>query len=214
MSSEQLNTLKFHLERLPHCPDEEREHDWIRIAAAVDAFLAQTPEPANVRLRKMLLQFQPCVTQRRLPENYVPLLRELQAVLRARAGASKARAPAPSPVAEVAALLRGRALLVIGGGRRPDHAANMREAFELSEVVWPITSESNPSLDALEPQIARPDVAAVLLLIRWIRHALNDIAVLCERHRKPLVRIPGGYNVNQIAQQILDQRGRKLADGA
>jgi hypothetical protein len=32
----------------------------------------------------------------------------------------------------------------------------------------------------------------------------------CERHDKPLVRLPGGYSPNQVAAQILAQCSGKL----
>lgn len=57
---------------------------------------------------------------------------------------------------------------------------------------------------------ARAEVACVLLLIRWIRHALGEVAKLCERHGKPLVRVPGGYNPETLAPQILAQAGKRL----
>ena len=66
-----------------------------------------------------------------------------------------------------------------------------------------------PTLTVLEPHIARKDVAAVVLLIRWIRHNLNDVAELCVLHGKPLVRAPGGYNVNQLAKLVVEQRRRR-----
>ncbi|HVC98270.1 MAG TPA: hypothetical protein VND64_31655 [Pirellulales bacterium] len=32
----------------------------------------------------------------------------------------------------------------------------------------------------------------------------------CERHGKPLVRLPKGYNSNEVARQILEQCGERL----
>ena len=56
----------------------------------------------------------------------------------------------------------------------------------------------------------RPEVALVLLAIRWSSHAFGDVQHFCDRHGKPLVRLPGGYSTNQVAAQILAQSSNVL----
>ncbi len=102
---------------------------------------------------------------------------------------------------------------MIGGDSRPEHAERLRTSFELAAVLWPVTNEHNASAARLEPLIARPEVTVVLLLIRWIRHSLNDVAAMCERHDKPLVRVPGRYDVETVAPLILAPCGRRLGGG-
>jgi hypothetical protein len=50
-----------------------------------------------------------------------------------------------------------------------------------------------------------------LLAIRWASHGFGDVKPLCDRHGKLLVRLPGGYNANQVAAQILAQCSEHLA---
>jgi hypothetical protein len=50
----------------------------------------------------------------------------------------------------------------------------------------------------------------VLLAIRWSSHAFGDVKQFCDRHGKPLVRLPGGYSPNQVAAQILAQGSEQL----
>jgi hypothetical protein len=64
----------------------------------------------------------------------------------------------------------------------------------------------------MHPYIARPEVCLVLLAIRWASHNLSEVSIFCERYNKPLVRLPAGYNVSQIAHQVLQQAGERLRE--
>jgi hypothetical protein len=88
----------------------------------------------------------------------------------------------------------------------------LKTALGLKELVWVETRE-HESVTAFEPVIARPDVALVLLAIRWSSHSFGDVRRFCDRHGKPLVRLPGGYNPNQVAAQIVSQCGGQLGGG-
>jgi hypothetical protein len=213
MQTRLLNTLKYHLERLPAAVEAEQAHDRERIAEALASLESSADETREeLALRKRLPALVRALAERRLPADYELLLRDLESCLRARPR-ERGRAAAPSPVEQVAALLRGRVLVVVGGVPQVGHAEKLRKAFELSAVSWPATNEHAPDVAALEPEIARADVAAVVLLIRWIRHAMNDLDEVCRRHDKPLVRMPGGYNVNQIAANVLAQVSKRLDGG-
>ena len=77
--------------------------------------------------------------------------------------------------------------------------------------MW-IETKEHQSITAFEPAIAEPELALVLLAIRWSSHAFGDVKQYCDRHGKPLVRLPGGYSPNQVAVQILAQCSEKLGD--
>jgi hypothetical protein len=112
-------------------------------------------------------------------------------------------------VKEAARLLEGRSVVLIGGARRREAQATMRRALGLRELIW-IETKEHQSIDSFEPMIARPEVAVVLLAIRWSSHAFGDVRMFCDRHNKPLVRLPGGYSPNQVAAQIVAQCSGKL----
>ena len=117
---------------------------------------------------------------------------------------------APSPeVQKVASLLAGKSLLMIGGDERPEARLALERAFGLNRLDW-IGTVKHESFHNFEPYVARPDVAAVLLLIRWVSHSFGELKGVCERHGKPLVKLPGGYNPNQVAAAILGQASRRL----
>src|SRR5262249_32543970 len=64
-----------------------------------------------------------------------------------------------------------------------------------------------------EPYVARPDVAVVVLAIRWSSHSFGEVKEFCDQYGKPLGRLPGGYNPNQVALQILGQCSERLRAG-
>lgn len=186
--------------------------DWPAIGAAVEALVAAGLPAGNRRLRERLL---PLVDH--LPEDLDPppallaAIRAMDQYLATHPAAEPAQ-PAREPSAEVreaARLLRGRALALIGGARRPEAQRQLQSALGLKELAWVETREHQP-VASFEPVVARPDVAAVLLAIRWSSHAFGDVQHLCDRHGKPLVRLPGGYNPNQVAAQILAQCSGRL----
>ena len=115
-------------------------------------------------------------------------------------------------VAEASRLLKGKCALMIGGVRRPESHEALKAAFGLKELVWFETRE-HESIDVFEPYVARPDVALVLLAIRWSSHSFGDVKRFCDDHGKPIVRLPGGYGVNQVAAQILAQGSGRLGGG-
>ena len=50
----------------------------------------------------------------------------------------------------------------------------------------------------------------VIVAIRWSSHSFENVDELCRKYGKLYVRLPGGYNANQVAKQILDQVGEQL----
>lgn len=206
-----LNKLKFHLAHIVAGTSASLEDDWRKLDELVPAALAQTPTPESRELRHLLELQAQRVPERLLVENVYALQQELERV--AKSGAHK---PPPAsgprtPVQVVADLLRGRTVLVVGGDSRRSHVERLRSAFELADLHWPDSRESNASFSAFEPFVARPEVALVLLLIKWNRHGITEeLPAVCERYHKPVVRLTGGYNPEQVAVQILAQAGKRL----
>lgn len=211
MDAKTLNKLRFHLERIVVGTSTAPDEDWKKLDALVSTALRASPTSESVALRHMLEEFARRLPERRLVDNVYALNQELERV--AQAGGHKPPPPLGprTPTQEVADLLRGRAVLLIGGDTRQDHADRLREAFELAELLWPGTSESNPSVTVFEPLVARPEVALVLMLIKLNRHGITEeLPAVCDRHGKPIVRLVGGYHPDQVAQQILKQAGKRL----
>lgn len=196
----------------------ERDHawDWQKLIEATDELVRIGLPPSSVDIRTHWLKVHELMPDLGdLPDNVERVLRELDRFLVTReqsAGPREGEAAAPAPsasVQRVGQILRGRSVVFVGGDERPHARRALIEAFGLEDLIWVRTSESNTHID-YEHEIARPDVALVLLAIRWIRHALNDTREIARRYGKPLVNLPGGYNANQVAEQILKQCGEQL----
>jgi hypothetical protein len=112
-------------------------------------------------------------------------------------------------VRTAAKLLSGKSVLLIGGDDRPEARQALEAAFRLRELFW-IETKVHESIDRFQHAIARPEVALVLLAIRWASHSFGDVKEFCERYGKPLVRLPGGYGPNQVAEQVLSQASGHL----
>jgi len=195
-------------------PAESPGH-WEALVETVRALVADGLPPSNRQLRELLL---PVIDQ--VPD-FMELPREVELVVRE---IDKYLAMCPSPASRPAArisadvqaaaeLLRGRALVLIGGDKRPAAGQALEEALALDELIW-IDTRAHESFEIFAPFVARPEVAAVLLAIRWSSHSYGEVRGLCERYGKPLVRLPGGYNPNQVAAQILEQASGRLGETA
>jgi 3-dehydroquinate dehydratase len=192
------------------------DNDPTILMQAVEELTATGVPPSDPQLRDLLL---PCLDT--LPERtagspgFETVLQEIDRFLADQAQLEEQRKNGRQStrdtevVDRVAEALRDRAVVLIGGCRRPHSHEALQTAFKLSELIWMETSE-HTSVTQFEPYVSRPDVALVLLAVRWSSHSYGEIAQYCERYGKPLVRLPSGYNPNQVASQILRQQGQRL----
>jgi hypothetical protein len=210
-----LGKVQHKLKLIADAPDEAHEH-WRILTATVDELVCDGLPPSNRELRELLAPHLAHLPQSDdLPRGFCRVLREIERVPSApQAPTLPAASRTTAEVQEAARLLQGRSMLLIGGERRPIAEQSLKEAFGLRELFW-ITTREHESNDGFEPYIARPDIAVVVLAIRWSSHSYGEIRDFCERHGKPLVRLPAGYNSNQVAAQIIEQcsdRLRGIAD--
>lgn len=206
-----LNNLRFKLGRLRERPDESAG-EWSRVLELVDELVTGGLPPSHADVRDWLLPVIEDVPDDPPPAANVALvLREIDRYLDTRPESEPpARPHRPSAeVAEVAELLGGREIVLIGGQARPVHKHALMRAFGFADVRWLVRPE-HTSFTVFEPDIARPEVAVVLLAIRWSNHDYDNIKEYCDAYGKPLIRLPGGYNANQVAHHILAQAGTRL----
>ncbi len=193
-------------------PRSERDGSWLPLSKVVDEIVAGGIPPSNREIRELLLPVIDELPARDdYPDGFRLVLREIDRFLATRSAPTKTLiAQEPSvDVKEVARLLGGKSVVLIGGIRRREAQESLRRILNLKDLIW-IETKEHQAIDAFEPLIARADVAVVLLAIRWSSHAFGDVKQLCDRHGKLLVRLPGGYNPNQVAAQILAQSSTQL----
>ncbi|MDZ7619486.1 MAG: hypothetical protein U1E05_21000, partial [Patescibacteria group bacterium] len=191
-------------------PQGAADH-WRILIDSVAELVADGLPPSNRELRETLIPAIDLLPEDLdLPEDAVLVLREIDRYLASCPPPEKAAAPeVTSEVRAVAGLLQGKAMVLIGGDRRAGASQALKEAFALEELIW-IPTKEHQSIDGFEPAIAQPNVALVLLAIRWSSHSYTDVRAFCDRYGKPLVRLPGGYNPNQVAMQIMSQASERL----
>jgi hypothetical protein len=206
-----IGNLKHKTRRLKDDPAGNAD-EWPRVAQLLDELVAGGLPPSNAEVRDILLPvFDLFPDELPLSPGAERVLREVDRFIATRPGEEESRVEeAPSAeVAEVRRLLAGRQVVLIGGQLRPASRAALVEAFGLDDLQW-VTTVDHESVSVFEAPIARPEVAVVLLAIRWSSHSYGDVREFCDRFGKLLVRLPGGYNPNQVAHQILTQVGHRL----
>lgn len=184
------------------------------ILRTIEELVPDLIPPSNVDLRSVLLPiWNELESVEKLNPSAEQVFREIERFL----ASNPADEPEPrhdsaasEEVLKVREWLRGKSVMMIGGERRPQRQATIQRAFELEELVWE-TTRPHTSLSTFKPTIARPEIAVVLLAIRWCSHVYSELDIFCREHDKPLVRLPAGTNANQIAHQIVQQIGDRLS---
>ena len=205
--------LQFTTSQLKTGDEQERGCVWKTIVATVDELVGTGIPPSDTKFREILRPVLDDMPQLEdLPQSFQLVQREATRFVGASAERPKSVAQALRPeVTKVARLLRGKKAVLIGGDIRPDRKAALERAFGLSELIW-LPASLGPSAAAFAPYIGRPEVAVVLLAIRFSPHSFGDVREFCDRYSKPLVWLPGGYGTNQIAQQIMSQCSGRLPE--
>jgi hypothetical protein len=189
------------------------DDDWLTLITVVDEIVGEGVPPSNREIRELLLPvIDELPTWEEYPDGFRLVLREIDRFLATRSAPTKAPVSheLSAEVKEVARLLGGKSIVLIGGNRRREAQESLRRALALRDLAW-IETKEHQAVDTFEPLIARADVALVLLAIRWSSHAFGDVKQICDRHGKLMVRLPGGYSPNQVAAQILLQSSGQLS---
>ena len=186
--------------------------DWRILIDTVDELVKGGLPPSSRDLREMLqtiIDDMPELGE--LPKNFDLVQREIDRCL-ATSSFHEMLAPREltAEVQQVARLLQGRQMVLIGGDRRPAAYQQLKSAFALDELIWVEVKPHQP-LASLETPVGRPEVAVVILAIRWCSHSHKEVEKTCDQFGKPFVLLPGGYGVNQVAARILFQCGERLA---
>lgn len=205
-----LGNVRYKLSQIESDPEGAPAH-WERLAALVDELVEGGLPPSHRELREMLLPVIDYVPEiGELPRGFRLVSNEIDRFI-ATSPAPPTRSPTPpsAEVQHVSRLLAGKSLVLIGGDRRAEAYQALVASFGLKDLIW-IETKEHQSVTTFEPYIARDNVALVLLAIRWSSHSYGEVREFCDQYGKPLVRLPGGYNPNQVAAQIMGQASERL----
>ena len=206
LRKKRLGQVKYLATQIRETPDVDHAYDWQKLIAAVDELVAAGEPPSSKEIRRHLLPIFDDFPPGDLPAGVDLVLREIDRFIGDHPDEEPPLAAAKySPVVtDVARRLAGRTIVLIGGVRKPGHVAALKDAFQLKEVVWVPTRE-HQSVTKFEPYVRQPDVAVVVLAIRWTSHSYGEVKDYCDAYGKPFVRLKAGYNPVQVATHILEQ---------
>lgn len=198
----------------------ELETEWRTLVETVDEMVTEGVPPSSVELRQRLLPLMDLLPpMENPPQGFERTIREidryrqLNAAAKVKAEEEEADEAPTEEVRQVAEMLRGRTLVLIGGERREHAVRKLCQALGLDDVDW-VDTASKPSFHSFESHVSAPSVGVVILAIRWSSHSYANVQMYCQKHDKPLVRLPAGYGVNQVAHAIMEQVGERLASAA
>jgi hypothetical protein len=206
-----LGQLKYLSGEIQQDREADHAYHWQKLFEAVNELVALGEPPSSKEIRGRLLPILEEMPAGDLPDNVGLVLREIDRFMAENPEEEpEAVETRPTPeIEEVARRLEGQTLVLIGGVRKPSHVQALQEAFRLKEVVWVPTRE-HQSVTKFEPYVRQPDVAVVVLAIRWTSHSYGEVKDFCETYGKPFVRLKAGYNPAQVATQILEQVSDQL----
>jgi hypothetical protein len=190
------------------------DEDWHNLSETIATLVDTGTPPSSPEIREHLIPILDDLPDLgEVPRNFEFVLREVDRYLGGQSGRGLFPEPEDEPpipeVAEVAELLRGRTVVFIANVPNPEARDRLILAFELADIDWIITRE-HQSIAGFESHVARPEVALVLLPIKWSSHSFGDVKRFCDRHDTSLVRLRAGYNPNMVAVQILAQASETL----
>lgn len=205
-----IGNVRHKLSQLTGATEEDSEF-WRQIIAIIEELVSDGLPPSDSELRELLLpKIDGLPDQSEIPKGFQLVLREIDRFLANRPQSESTPDVLPSKeITEVRSRLKKRTMVLIGGDRRPASYQALKDAFSLKDLIW-IETREHQSIAGFESSISHPDVAVVILAIRWSSHAFGDVIDFCDRYNKPLVRLPGGYNPNQVAVQIMGQCSERL----
>jgi len=212
-----IGKVRYICRHLPDRSPKEARREWTTLAEVVEDLIGHGMAPSDRELRDLLMPV--CETMPADLSASPGIDSVLDSIDRHQAAREAARQPTtdkPRPaspeVEQAAKLLEGRVVVLIGGEQRPHSKRALERDLRLTELKW-IATSPHDSVSRFESQIARPEVALVMLAIRWSSHSFEAVKEMCQRYGKPYVRLPAGYGSNRVAAEILSQVSDRL-DGS
>jgi hypothetical protein len=228
-----IKKIAYHAKKLAQLPDDQTPDittngDVLKIAEAAGYLLQQGVPPSDLRLREPLApifqKFAAMDTEGQLQQSAPDLCRVLESigdwVDQAEAsrelleGSAERGEPderderdqrEDSLVISARQRVAGRDALLIGGTPSELHRGRLEHGLGLHSLEW-IRLEHHESFDAAATAIRRPNVGLVMLMTRWRSHRDGPAArELCRKLGIPLVELPAGYNLRQVAHRIVEQ---------
>ena len=164
-----LNKAKYHAHRVVE--GRGSEEDWKKVVAAVECLVNDDVPASSVEIRDMLVTIIEDMPDIEVPPGFQRVLAEIDRYFATQMPVvAQTTRELSGEVQQVAGFLEKAAVVLIGGESRPYACEALKSAFRLKELIW-ITTREHESPGQFEDYVARQDVAAVVLAIRWSSHS-------------------------------------------
>ncbi len=205
-----LNKIQHELKKSHDDPDA-----WEAVFRAVEEItVTEKLPPSYVPLRETLLpHLEHLPADMTPPDSFQQVLRTIDdyhRTMELRQIETEAPQGQQNPqVQELARLLHGRSVVLIGGEVDQLAKARLERVFGLSELIW-LEAHHEQSIERFAAPVQRSDVALVMVVIRWMSHGHGDVKQYCDPLGKPFVRLQGTTHPNRVANDVLQQCGDVL----
>lgn len=196
----QLGILRQQLDAMPTDVTQ-----WIVVSKQVSRLVKNGMKASSTLIRDILLPvFESIPASDRYDAHFQAVIHAIDDYLESRPDIDHSlnQEQPTEDVVAVRRMLEGRKLILIGGRCRKASQQKIEKAFALDELIW-LSTKPHESVYNFKSTVQGTGVGAVLLAIRFASHTFGEIKEFCKEAGVPFVRLPAGYNANQVAHQIL-----------
>jgi hypothetical protein len=128
------------------------------------------------------------------------------------------RAPRPAEPAEpeemditsqVQERLKGRSIVLVSGEAREPARRALETTLGVKQLIW-YTLHGPEDTANLKPLLVNPEVILVLVAPKAAERAREELSELCEKVKKPMVRLSIGYAPSAVTNAIVNQAGEQI----
>jgi hypothetical protein len=180
---------------------------WDSVLAKIDQLVVLGMPITSPTLRDVLIPVVGSLPETAFTDNVKDILAQIDDFLADESDPNQTAASREhtSQTDEVASLLAGRTVALIGGTLRQAVKQEITSAFSLRELEW-IEATAERISSSMESKIGRPDLAVILFAPHWASVSKDEVLQQCASHAQVVVQISPDYDVEQIAAAILLRR--------
>lgn len=208
-----LQKANYHAARLNHGGGDES--DWKKIFDVVEELISACDMPPSDRhLRELFLPLMddlPGIEAGPGTREALAAVDRYRQQLVDNPAAPVARRAESAALIEARRLLAGRSAVLIGGQARELHRRTIESALNLAHLEW-VAVQHHQSLEGeVHAALRRSEVSVVITMTRFRSHSFGpQLRAWARDYGKNFVELPGGYGVEQIAHQVIQQAGQEL----
>jgi hypothetical protein len=216
-----LNRARYHAKKARDAMSPaDAEDNWKRLAGAVEQIVGGGVPPSDREIRELLLPLLDDLPELDFGPNMRAVLDEADRYLERLEQEQEREQDTASrklsaTVEAARQLLAGRVAVLVGGYPREPQRRKLEEALGLAELRWVSVLHHQSLDDELLSQCRRAETSVFLAMTRFRSHQFGpQTRSWCKQFAKVYVELPGGYGVEQVAHQVMEQASGQLNTSA